>query len=382
MYWPPQLELQGTELAGRAWGLWGSTGRGEMTALSDWDIFCWSPYDKTFSLQRDAIKKRWRSFGANGYIDLLICESSNLIFEFALTNATDLHAVYFLTSLRGDEERVHLCLEAQRGLHRQKNIRIREIFHLLTTQYAFQILYCPSCARVAKFCGGGTRSWSTLAQMAYFYRPTSEICNTESGLKSVSEIINCNPTLLVKAFRDSWKLRELEETDRGIAFDVLLRRLENMWTGAAGKIISFLLPWIQYHAGVSPNLLSEVLGLIFPCESFAIPSPRCIDPGIENMLRIFSMRSEGQLQAIDYIEFDWWSIHAIVMNKHTPSNCLHALAFPTWKINHHAWRNIRLYVIKHPNVARSTLLKLLDTPGLRSLEYAEIKRRLFEIPKF
>jgi hypothetical protein len=128
-------------------------------------------------------------------------------------------------------------------------------------------------------------------------------------------------------------------------------------------------------------LLSEVLRLIFPSESFTIPSPRYIDVSIQNMLKIFSMRNEDQLQTIDYMGIDWWSIYAIVMNRYTLSKCLHTLAFPTWKINHHAWRNIRLYIVKHPNVARNTLSELLDTPGLRSLEYEEIKRRLLEAPK-
>ena len=381
MYWPPQLELKNIELAGRAWGVWGSTGRGEMTAMSDWDVFCWSPHNNAFSLQPDAIKKRWRSSGVNGYIDLLICESENLISDFALTNATDLHAIYFLTNLRGDEEQVRLCLEAQRDLRYQRDIRIREIFHLLTTQHAFQALYCPSCARVAKFCGGGTRSWTTLAQIAYFYRPTSEICNTEAGLKKISEAISYDPAILTKAFKDSSAARKLDEIGCMVNREPLLRDLETIWTAAASKIIKFLLPWIQYNAGVSPGLLSEVLRLIFPIESFSIPSPRYINSSIESMLKIFIMRNEDQLQTIDYTGINWWSSHAIVMNRYAPSKCLHTLAFPIWKINHHAWRNIRLYIIKHPNVARSTLSKLLDTPGLRSLDYEEIKRRLLESPK-
>jgi hypothetical protein len=195
-----------------------------------------------------------------GIIDLLICESSNLIADFALTNATDLHAIYFLTGLRGDEEQVRLSLEAQRDLQYQKDIRIREILHLLTTQHAFKILYCPSCARVAKFCGGGTRSWTILAQMAYFYRPTSEICNTEAGLKNISEIISYDPATLIKAFKDSWTARKVEESGYIVDRESLLRRLEIIWTAAASKSISFLLPWMQNNAGVSLACFLRCLG--------------------------------------------------------------------------------------------------------------------------
>lgn len=381
MDWPPQLHLKDDELLTCAWGLWGSTGRGEMTIFSDWDVFCWSPLNSTISTQRNIIEGRWHSAGATGYIDLLICESVDINRDFALTNATDLHAIYFLSNLRGNKELIFRCMQAQQDLRKQENIRVREIFHLLTTHHAFQNLYCPSCPRASKFCSGGTRSWSTLAQIAYFYQPSSAVYDTSSGLRNIGRMTGDDPHHLEEAFVSSWRIRQSEEAGVKISlFDSALNRLEAIWHEAVGRVITCLLPWSQYYAGVSPDLLSKMLGIIVPRYSFTIPIPRHVDPSIEGMLRIFCENRYKQLEAINCTICDWWSIHALVMNSYTSAKCLHQLAFPKWEVNNQAWRNIRLYVVKHPNVAYDTLSQLASTPGLRSIEYAEIKKRLNDAP--
>lgn len=380
--WPPQLLLKDENLISTVWGLWGGTGRNEMTSLSDWDVFCWLPTSSARQLNVNELLDTWRALGASGHIDLLLCTEEDPISDYALTNGTDLHAVYFLSSVRGSQEFVARFLKARERLQGMVKVRIREILHLLITQHAFDLMFCPSHPRSSKFCKGGTRWWTTLAEISHLRYPRNVPPSTSSAMKLIEGVVGCEDSRFTQAWSRSWKLRIEREAGQINDHELTteLQKLASLWKVAVGSTLTEMLDWMQQKAGVPSQLLDRTLHELKLERSFTIPPPVELSKSIENMLYAFLETDCKALNEMLSPDADWWTLHAIVMNKHASGETLHQLAFPPWKVNEWAWRNIRLYSAKHPNVGRRTLQQLLATPGLREMDYSAARQSLSKRP--
>jgi len=197
-------------------------------------------------------------------------------------------------------------------------------------------------------------------------------------MKLIEGIVGCNDSRLTQAWSRSWRLRIGHETgqinDHELATE--LQKLASLWKVAVGSTLAEILDWMQHKAGVPRQLLDRTLDELKLERSFTIPHPVELSKSIENMLHAF-LETEGKaLNEMLSPDADWWTLNAIVMNRHTSGETLHQLAFPPWKVNEWAWRNIRLYSAKHPNVGRQTLQQLLVTPGLREMDYSAARQSL------
>jgi hypothetical protein len=136
---------------------WGSTGREEMTRLSDLDLLCWNPDGGPLPQLR---------VRHAAYLDLVECRSGAAagLHAWATANATDLHAVLFARRAGPPGERAEQFRAVSRRLWSDEWLRAREVYHLLITSVRVGTILGSSLARPEKFALGATRCWTVLAE--------------------------------------------------------------------------------------------------------------------------------------------------------------------------------------------------------------------------
>ena len=136
---------------------WGSTGREEMTRLSDLDLLCWNPDGEPLP----ELRVRHAT-----YLDLVECRHSGAVglHAWATANATDLHALLFARRAGPPGERAEQFRATSRHLWSDERLRAREIYHLLITSIRVGTIFGSSLARPEKFTLGATRCWTVLAE--------------------------------------------------------------------------------------------------------------------------------------------------------------------------------------------------------------------------
>src|ERR1017187_1327628 len=123
---------------------WGSTGREEMTRLSDLDVLCWNPDGEPLPELR--------------------VRHATYLHAWATANATDLHALLFARHAGPPGERAEQFRTTSRRLWSDERLRAREIYHLLITSIRVGTIFGSSLARPEKFTLGATRCWTVLAE--------------------------------------------------------------------------------------------------------------------------------------------------------------------------------------------------------------------------
>jgi len=362
---------------GRAmWGSWGSTGRKEMTRSSDVDWFCWDKEGRLTNAVME-IRRIWADTIPSTRLDLIYCTSPALVNDFATTKGTDLHCLYFLTTTECETELEREFATQQQMLRRRADIRARETVHLLITLHSFQKTFLTATDQTAKFALGGTRSWTTLAQFAAMRWPDVLADSTTAGLITLADAIGSPRSRLLEFWRRSFMLRTNQEVGQSTPNELSreLAQLEVAWQEELTKTINLFLPWIQEHAGMTEELLGAFLQRL-NVEAETSPKPGVVSSEVERMVRAFITDDENVLVTLAEGERRWWPLHAILQNPNAPARVLHNLAFPNWRQDWWPWRNIVLYVARHPNTNADTLACIANTPGLRPMDYAAAERAL------
>jgi hypothetical protein len=371
-----RLGFTRSTLGGSAWGAWGSTGRLEMTPSSDVDWFCWDPEGRLMKVVEE-IRYVWAENTPNMRLDLIHCTTPAVADNFALTNGTDFHCLYFLTIAESRTTQEQQVLQQQQMLKQRSDIRSRDIVHLLIALYSFQKTFLTATNQTAKFALGGTRSWTTLAQFAALRWPAVLADSTSAGLITLADAIGTSRTRLLNYWRRSFKLRSKQETGQLNPEDMSreLGQLADAWQRELSKTIDVFLPWIQENAGITESLLVTFLHRL-GIATGPLPSPRIVSDEVEKMVCAFLANDEKVLVSLAKDERRWWPLHAILMNRNAPAHLLHNLAFPSWRQDWWPWRNIILYVAKHPNTNAETLTRIAATRGLRPMDYVAAQRAL------
>jgi len=356
------------------WGSWGSTARSEMFARSDVDWFCWDSRGVSLRLV-ETIRNGWATGNIQQRLDLIYCQSDNPADGFALTNGTDLHCLYFLSIDDG-------CLSAELGNYRERlwcnsYVRAREVLHLIIGLHSFQETFLRTSEQPAKFALGGTRSWTTLAQMAFLRWPTPEPFSTPTGLNRLASLLGCDFSPWLDAWVKSGAIRRQSESlriSRG-EVDLSLAPLRCLWLAVLERFVYHNVPWLLEHLRLSKDVLSAFLSKAFGKGSSTLPPIQQSDEAA-SMVRAFVATTSSEMEDIARTELTWWPLHAVLMNPLVPAHLLERLAFPTFSPAWWSWRNIILYVAKHPNTSTSTLHRIINTPGLREMDYRAARNSL------
>jgi len=353
---------------------WGATGRGEATRRSDLDLFCWNP--RGVDLVHPSVRHA-------AYLDLLTCVAdSQGLRDWALSNATDLHAVMFARVLRGSPTDIARFRGIVRSLWHDTQIRAREIYHLIGACIALPRLHGTATHRPEKFLLGATRCWTALAECAFLRSGYIGHYSTRHGLRLlINKGVIGSDTMSL--YDHATELRRLCE-DEQISHRELVAKLEPIGAAflrCARSFISGNIEWLCQNAPISQITLrrlgTELLGAPDIQDNMGTVTPLT---DADDMLRVLLSDDPDEIQRLVHgrpPHRNWWVRHAALMNRNTRAATLFSIVAGT--VREQRWwpdRNLILYAIRHPSSDDRLVNLLLANAGqLRSMDVAAIAAR-------
>lgn len=349
-------------------GLWGSLSRNELTPFSDVDVICKPLSNKTITGSCFAQLSAWWP------VDLTIIHDD--VLQFALTNGTKFHSIFFATNLIGDAAALADILGAQKKLHCDSLLRAREILNIIGSQHRIALTLSPNDRRIAKCGPTGTTVITRLIQAAQLRWP---------------ELVGEQPRFILSMLSSRYGIDSQSVIDSWTSCFVWRRQVEQLWPAIPSQLLQFslssnvlclrrhliaeLMNWIQVQAGVEAHLLEQFCAMLdIGCH---IVAPHSISEQINHWLIAFNETKPKILHDIMLTQGrDWWIASTLAANPQSPATILDMLAFPSWDVSIQDWQTVRLYVAGNPNTATKTLIKLINTPGYRSQDYEAAKANL------
>lgn len=268
---------------------WGSTARREMTKCSDLDLLCWNP--RRVRLPEPTVRHA-------AYLDLVVCHGDQAgLREWAIANATDLHAVMFARELSREGERSKDFADVVDQLWCDDGIRAREVYHLVATSIALPRLRGAATYRPEKFILGATRCWSVLAECGQLITGTRSDGGTEQTLRKLADEGLLRQSA-ASSFRRSMSLRRRCEDGYCSFPDVtnVFMSLGEKYLECAAELICVNLPWLQRHAPLARPTL-QLLGsaLLGAAEPTCLTRAEDFGSEADTMMRCFFSHDGSQI---------------------------------------------------------------------------------------
>jgi len=359
---------------------WGSTGREEMTRLSDLDLLCWNPDGGPLP----ELRVRHAA-----YLDLVECRSSAAgLHAWATANATDLHAVLFARHAGPPGERAEQLMAASRRLWGDERLRARETYHLLITSVRVGTISGSSLPRPEKFTLGATRCWTVLAECGQLLAGRALEGGTRDVLRHMAQA-GLTDDDAEPAFTLAMRLRRRYENDHacpaGLSGDLAWQYRTSVaaFLGAADD-------WLNEHAPLRPQtagLLHEAVhadGVPATAPGVAAlpPSGDCPQPGEADAMLTIALTPDAAVIHERVVqsssESGWWLRHAALLNPVTYPATLEFIARAAVR-DERLWpdRNLILYAIRHPGAGQGLLIDLWALRRrLRPMDRDALRRRL------
>jgi hypothetical protein len=230
-----------------------------------------------------------------------------------------------------------------------------------------------SLFRPEKYSVGATRSWVTIAETYALIRGWKGRFITTNVLQAVEKLLGLTPDELVCSYLLAKKLRASIEKNECNFSDCVneYSQLNKVFTKVARGLIEIHLPWLQNHSGIDQELLSNLFETLFERKPIGpISLPTSIHFPTQIMVKVITAKDDSQIrQALVSNNDDWFPRSAVTTNPYASAETLHQVAFPEHDIDWWVNRNIRLWAMRHPNVARESVDKLIATAGLRKMDY-------------
>lgn len=332
---------------------WGGTARGEMTRLSDLDLFCWNP-------RQTPLPELTTRHAA--YVDLVTCDGDQAgLRRWATANATDLHAVMFAQRLGLDTGRSAQFSAVVEALWRDHALRAREVYHLVATSIRVGRLYGLRTYRPEKFAVGATRCWSVLAECGQLSVGVRHNSGTEDNLRHLASGGLVNQTAIT-AFQRAMRLRRWCEDGKATFMELASEyaSLGEHYLTCARELVLAVQPWLQRHAPLTratfARLGSELLNVPhWP----PLTGPPSLTGETEVMMRAFLAQDSTEVRALlqqpEHGQ-SWWVRHAAILNEHCDPCTLRSVVDAVAQTER--WwpdRNLILYVIRHPSADEQLL---------------------------
>ncbi len=402
---------------------WGATGRYEMGPRSDLDIIVVTNLNE-MSLKgrlkfKAALKKFIREIKKqlpHNKIDLLVWHDIDNLISAARTNGIDRQAVALAHFVCGDEEvrdKFFKTREANITLDRYGNVR--ELAQIFTTN-KWRAQRALKGDKDFKFVYGGLRASHFLFQFAkYYFDFDPRLVTIEDAAKKLAE---------------AGVISKKECLDIIRATDVLLwfrLRGQTIQKTPFPKITSSLIKEIAKREKIKEEVLRTLLNLsrqrIFSIlgrveQKFIIPEivrtsrhknkkliKKLLDysTSVTKEVEVEAMKSSDQIvkmlcgartkdpNVLDFIATnnpgDWYVLYRVATNPNAAPETLHKLVVPPSNLPEHLkklyrgqeWRNIRLYVVRNPNVSARTLKVIKKYRSLWGMDRKESIEKLRKI---
>ena len=358
---------------------WGSTGREEMTRLSDLDLLCWNPDGGPLP----QLRARHAA-----YLDLVECCSGAAgLHAWATANATDLHALLFARHAGPPGERAEQFRVTSRRLWSDERLRAREIYHLLITSIRVGTIFGSSLARPEKFTLGATRCWTVLAECGQLLAGHALEGGTRDALRCMAQAglasENAEP-----AFALAMRLRRRYENGHACSAD-LFRDLASQYRNSVALYLSAADDWLNEHAPLRPQtarLLHEAVhadDAPVTVPGVAAPlSDECAQPSEADAMLTIALTPDAAVihekVTQSSSESGWWLRHAALLNPATYPATLEFIVRAAAR-DERLWpdRNLILYAIRHPRAGQGLLSDLWALRRrLRPMDRDALRRRL------
>jgi hypothetical protein len=331
---------------------WGSTGREEMTRLSDLDLLCWNPDGEPLP----ELRVRHAT-----YLDLVECRHSGAVglHAWATANATDLHALLFARRAGPPGERAEQFRATSRHLWSDERLRAREIYHLLITSIRVGTIFGSSLARPEKFTLGATRCWTVLAECGQLLAGRALEGGTLDALRRMAQAGLVDEDA-ERAFALAMRLRRRYENGHACPAD-LFRYLAWQYRKSVAAYLGAADDWLNEHAPLRPEtarLLHEAVnadGASVTVSGVAAPPPAddCAQPGEADVMLTIALTPDAAVTHEKVVQSSsasgWWLRHAALLNPDTYPATLEFIVKAAAR-DERLWpdRNLILYAIRHP----------------------------------
>ena len=352
--------------------VWGSLQRNELTPFSDIDIVCHSNSITDSIAIQSCIKNELSYYFHNFHRwDIALIEGSP--YDYALMNGTNYHSVYFSDLVVGDREQSMFFGAERERLRNNIQLSIREFFNLFTSYYGLAGVLNTGDARFAKFSLNGTNKWVRLVQAAQLRWNCLIGKTTKDIIVYLCNKYKLDTPRFIDAYESDFRYRIESELSKIIKENTVN---SSEWHLLFQLFLTDSIPWIQSNFGVSVSLLKEFLQSI-NVKMAEIPAPRIINLPSESIINAFVENDSQKLKSIfDNNINDWWIMTNLCINEHVSSELLEQIVFPQYYVNPTLWKSVRLYVAKNRNTSEKTLLRILNTKGLREQDYLAAQNNL------
>lgn len=340
---------------------WGSTGREEMTKLSDLDLLCWNPDGGPLP----ELRVRHAA-----YLDLVECRSGAAgLHAWATANATDLHALLFARHIGPPGEGAEQLRATSRRLWSDERLRAREIYHLLITSIRVGTIFGSSLARPEKFALGATRCWTVLAECGQLLAGRPVEGGTRDVLRCMAQagLVDGDAG---RAFALAMRLRRRHENGHACSAD-LLPYLARQYRKSVAAYLGAADDWLNEQAPLrseTARLLHETVHadgalVTVPGVAAAPPSGDCPQPSEADAMLTIALTPDAAVIhekiARSSSESGWWLRHAALLNPDTYPATLEFIVKAATR-DERLWpdRNLILYAIRHPDAGPGLLADL------------------------
>jgi hypothetical protein len=355
---------------GFACGVWGSAQRQALTRNSDLDVLYVGAPEYVTVVEHLLV----RFASAPLRADVMFVEPQAVEAGHLLKSGTDLHAVYFVAGMHGDQRLARRLAHVRGYVADSPFLRAREAMSLLLGWRAAADLADQADPSFGKVAPGGTNLWVRLVQASQLRWPGARMLGFRAALAAIAEVHSPTPSFVLAEYERSLAARSgrvshcIDADERA--------RVPPATKSCLGALVDSLLPWLAANAGLEDKLLEAVISRlygVFVDRSWVRPNWSPLDA-----MCVAACTRDCELLAAcaDNFGHDWWVAHALSLNPHTPAPALDMLLFGTALVTEWHWRTIRLYVARHPNADDSLLSRLLETPGLRDQDYDAAQRSL------
>jgi len=351
---------------------WGSTGREEMTRLSDLDLLCWNPDGGPLPQLR---------VRHAAYLDLVECRSGAADLQaWATANATDLHALLFARHAGPPEERAEQLRAASRRLWSDEHLRAREVYHLLITSIRVGTIFGSSLARPEKFTLGATRCWTVLAECGQLLAGHALEGGTQDVLRCMAQADLADEDA-GRAFALAMRLRSRYENGHACSAD-LFGHLARQYRKSVAAYLAGASGWLNEHAPLRPET-ARLFHEAVHADGVAVPpSGDCQQPGEADAMLTIALTPDAAVIHEKVVhsrsETGWWLRHAALLNPNTYPATLEFIVKAAAR-DERLWpdRNLILYAIRHPGAGPGLLSDLWALRRrLRPMDRNALRRRL------
>jgi hypothetical protein len=354
---------------------WGATARREETRGSDRDLLIWAPNADRLALERMSKDIELAQLKVGTYVDILKYDRAKTLEEWAQSTASDFQAMLFAEPLSGDARLIETFLATQERLWANCTLRAREVWLLSCEVLQRPLILSASRLpyRPEKFEPGATRSFTALAELWTMITASRKPVSTQSKLKQIEIAQALRPGTLANRYQLAMAAREaVERGDSSTTFSKLWRTNAEVVVRAQAKLVATSLPWLQQHAGISPRWsnahLEAIDGHQYIKQAAATPNFR-LDDVADSMMRAFYTDSNDLHKLLDEAPVSWHTAFAATANTSASADSIDLLVRPRHEVDPHAYRNIWLWALRHPNISCSTLERFLRERGHRDMDY-------------